>query len=193
MLQCKRENDTIYYKHVPEELPALPEPKRLATVTAYTLPPPSADVSGGVADLCFTQPTKSNQDVPAIGAYSNTAAGPTGTSPGAASQTPSSMKHETAAAESTSSEGTACWRWLLVVLAAPLLLIISLIGIVVWLILLPLKICCCPVGMCAQLVWDAFEWLIKAPLRGLLWASGKPWKPLQGSSSQQQNNHASSV
>lgn len=86
------------------------------------------------------------------------------------------------------SSNTACWRWLLVIIALPLLAIISVIGIVVWIVLLPLKCCCCPVGMVAQLIWDAFEWMIKAPLRGLLWASGKPWKPVQTSSSEKQQS-----
>lgn len=188
MLQCKRENDVIHYKHVPEDLPRLPEAKRLATATAYTLPPPSANVLGGVADLCFTQPVKANPDASIIGAYSNTATGATASTSGHVSQPPSSAHKQKPAAAENSSEGTACWRWLLVIIAAPLLLIVSLVGIIVWLVLLPLKICCCPVGMCAQLVWDSFEWLIKAPLRGLLWASGKPWKPGHAPSSPQKQH-----
>ena len=47
----------------------------------------------------------------------------------------------------------------------------------VWLLLLPVKIFCCPVGLVLQLVYDVFEWLVKAPLRALLFASGKPWRP----------------
>ena len=83
---------------------------------------------------------------------------------------------------------TACWRWLLVIVALPLLAIISVVGIVVWIVLLPLKCFCCPIGMVAQLIWDVFEWLIKAPLRGLLWASGKPWKPMQASKFEKQHS-----
>lgn len=59
----------------------------------------------------------------------------------------------------------------------PFLGIISLVGAVVWIILLPLKCLCCPLGCAAQLLWSAVEWLLKAPFRALLWASGKPWKP----------------
>lgn len=59
----------------------------------------------------------------------------------------------------------------------PFLVIISLVGAVVWLVLLPLKCLCCPIGCAAQLLWSAVEWLLKAPFRALLWASGKPWKP----------------
>lgn len=55
---------------------------------------------------------------------------------------------------------------------------ISLVGVVVWLVLLPVKIVCCPVGCAVQLAWDVVEWVIKAPFRGLLWASGKPWRPV---------------
>ena len=66
---------------------------------------------------------------------------------------------------------------LLVFIAMPLLLIISLVGAVVWLLLLPLKCCCCPLGCAAQLVWSVVEWILKAPFRAMLWASGKPWQP----------------
>ena len=64
-----------------------------------------------------------------------------------------------------------------VVVAAPFLAIISLVGAIVWVILLPVKCFCCPIGCAAQLLWSAVEWLLKAPFRALLWASGKPWKP----------------
>ena len=64
-----------------------------------------------------------------------------------------------------------------VIIAMPFLAIISLVGAVVWLILLPVKCFCCPLGCAAQLLWSAVEWLLKAPFRALLWASGKPWKP----------------
>lgn len=64
-----------------------------------------------------------------------------------------------------------------VFIAMPFLVIISLVGAIVWIILLPLKCLCCPIGCAAQLLWSAVEWLLKAPFRALLWASGKPWKP----------------
>jgi len=51
------------------------------------------------------------------------------------------------------------------------------VGAIVWVLLLPLKCCCCPLGCAAQLLWNVVEWLLKAPLRALLWASGRPWKP----------------
>ena len=51
------------------------------------------------------------------------------------------------------------------------------VGAVVWVLLLPLKCFCCPLGCAVQLLWNVVEWLLKAPLRAMLWASGKPWKP----------------
>lgn len=188
-VQCKRDNDVIYYKHIPEELPAPAESKRLATATAYLLPAPAPEVLEGIADECFAQ-TVAN---PASDAQA--AASPLGASQASvmqAGQPTAKAGQQSAEDQHVSSEGTSCWRWLLVIIAAPLLLIISLVGIVVWLLLLPLKICCCPVGMLAQLVWDAFEWLIKAPLRGLLWASGKPWKPDHAPSSTQKHSSSDS-
>jgi hypothetical protein len=64
-----------------------------------------------------------------------------------------------------------------VFIAMPFLVIISVVGAIVWIILLPLKCLCCPIGCAAQLLWSAVEWLLKAPFRAVLWASGKPWKP----------------
>ena len=190
-VQCKRDNDVIYYKHIPEEVPALPEPKRLAIATAYLLPAPAQEVKAGIADECFSSQASSSAQMP----DSQVTAIPMGASQASVMQAgqPTAKTGQRAAMDQpVSSESPACWRWLLVIIAAPFLLIISLVGIVVWLVLLPLKICCCPVGMCAQLVWDAFEWLIKAPLRGLLWASGKPWKPDAAPSSTQRHDNKES-
>lgn len=192
VLQCKKENDTIIYNHIPDELPGPPEPKRLATPTEYRLPAPSLAVSEGIASTCYTQNS-------AGVASAGLAADLPGTSiPGTkqlvASQ-PGQQPVEPQPSAATGKEGTsdtACWRWLLVIIALPLLAIISLVGIVVWIVLLPLKCCCCPVGMIAQLVWDVFEWIIKAPLRGLLWASGKPWKPIKTAANETDNSKSSS-
>ena len=192
-MQCKRENDTIYYNHIPDELPSPPEPKRLANPTEYQLPAPSLAVSEGIASTCYAQNSAG------FGSAS-LAAGQPGTSMSGSKQLVASQPgqqsvrpQQTAATGKEGTSDTACWRWLLVIIALPLLAIISLVGIVVWIVLLPLKCCCCPVGMIAQLVWDAFEWLIKAPLRGLLWASGKPWKPVKTSSNDNDNNKPSSL
>ena len=191
VLQCKRENDTIFYHHIPDELPSPPEPKRLAAPTEFQLPAPSFAVSEGVASSCYAQNTAGVSSA-------SLAAGQSGTSTAGTKQLVASQPgqqllgpQQTAATGREGRSNTACWRWLLVIIALPLLAIISLVGIVVWIVLLPLKCCCCPVGMVAQLVWDAFEWLIKAPLRGLLWASGKPWKPIKTSSNDNDNTKSS--
>lgn len=82
---------------------------------------------------------------------------------------------------------------MLVIIAFPILLIISLVGVVMWVVLLPVKIVCCPVGCAVQLAWDVVEWVIKAPFRGLLWASGKPWRPVQAPKTEGGNEHAHAV
>lgn len=187
VLQCKGENDTIIYNHIPDELPGPPEPKRLATPTEYRLPAPSLAVSEGVASTCYI-PNGAGV------ASASLAVDLPGTKQLVASQ-PGQQPVEPQASAATGKEGTsdtACWRWLLVIIALPLLAIISLVGIVVWIVLLPLKCFCCPVGIIAQLVWDVIEWIIKAPLRGLLWASGKPWKPIKTSSNETDNSKSSS-
>ena len=50
------------------------------------------------------------------------------------------------------------------------------VGAIVWIVLLPLKIVCCPIGCLIQIMYDVFEYFLKAPFRAVLWASGKPWK-----------------
>ncbi len=59
----------------------------------------------------------------------------------------------------------------------PIQLIISLVGIIIWLLLLPLKCCCCPLAWLVQCIADVMEWLIKAPIRGVMWMVGSPWQP----------------
>lgn len=86
---------------------------------------------------------------------------------------------ETSNEKSESSSKGSCWRWLLVLISVPLLLIFSILGIGVWIFLIPFKIFCFPIGVLAQFIWNIVEYLIKAPLRAILWASGSPWKPTE--------------
>ena len=89
---------------------------------------------------------------------------------------PRASQKDTAQAQDQSSHW---WRWLLVIIAAPLLLMTTIAGILVWIILIPFKFICWPVGMLAQFLWNIVEYLIKAPLRAMLWASGAEWRPEQ--------------
>ena len=190
-MQCKRENDTIYYKHIPEELPGPPEPKRLVTPTEFQLPAPSLAVSEGVASTCYASSSAGVGSASVALHQPGTSMDTKQAVAGQPGQPPAEVSTIATGQEGTSD--TACWRWLLVIVALPLLAIISVVGIIVWVVLLPLKCCCCPVGMVAQLVWDAFEWMIKAPLRGLLWASGKPWKPSKAGTEKQNSKSHSPV
>ncbi|CAD7704860.1 unnamed protein product [Ostreobium quekettii] len=71
-------------------------------------------------------------------------------------------------------------RCLVFLIASPALLLISLFGCLVWILLLPFRCICCPCACAVQLAWDVVEWLIKAPFRMLLWATGADdWKPDQ--------------
>ena len=65
-------------------------------------------------------------------------------------------------------------------------------GLVLWLVLLPVKIICCPLGCVVQLLFNVVEYLLKAPLRGLLWASGKPLSEQVGEPPQTQPHGTSS-
>ena len=65
------------------------------------------------------------------------------------------------------------WKWLLLPIALPLSIAASILGCLVWIVLLPLKVlflCTCCVGCCAQSLWDRIEWLMKAPMHAITWA-----------------------
>ena len=81
--------------------------------------------------------------------------------------------------EESDNQGSQWWKWLLFIIATPLLLLMTGIGFGVWIILIPFKIFCWPVGMLAQLLWNVVEYLIKAPLRAMKWASGQEWRAEQ--------------
>jgi hypothetical protein len=63
---------------------------------------------------------------------------------------------------------------LVMVVCYPLLILVSLLGVLVWLLLLPFKLCCCclPCACAVQLMWNVVQYLIKAPLHGAIWAAG---------------------
>ncbi|CAL8462981.1 g2515 [Coccomyxa elongata] len=166
--RAKRDNDSVYFQHVPpaHSLAAI-EPRRLVTPTPYALPTPALLVNEALLDAFVEAPTEKADNLGAAPAASAAAAAKPGTE-----KKPADGKDEKAG-----PKGGAWWQWLLVVIAMPLLLIVSLVGAVVWVLLLPLKCFCCPIGCAAQLIWSVVEWLLKAPLRGMLWASGKPWQP----------------
>ena len=50
------------------------------------------------------------------------------------------------AAEPQEEGKSSCFRWLLVIIAMPILAIISVVGLLIWIVLLPIKIICCPIG-----------------------------------------------
>ena len=74
---------------------------------------------------------------------------------------------EDASKESEETKEKTCFRKTLVCLSLPLLGLLSLAGAIIWLLLLPLKLipCLCPLACTLQVLWDAIEWMLKAPLR----------------------------
>lgn len=85
--------------------------------------------------------------------------------------------------------GCSCWRWALFLIALPLMLFVSAVGIVLWVILLPIKIICCPCGCLIQMIANVVEYLVKAPLRLILWVTGKPWQPRGGEAEKKGDEH----
>lgn len=63
-------------------------------------------------------------------------------------------------------------RCLVAFLCFPFLLVISLVGIILWILLLPFKLpCCCCLGCCAQCIANIVEWLVKAPFNIIMWVT----------------------
>lgn len=156
---------------MPKEAPDPPAPQRLVTVLPLVWPDAPEDVVKHRLDLAVgagAMPIRaaSNGAPLAMQPLASGAAVLNGTAPAPASPP-----------AATPAPQAAWWRWLLVAIALPLLAVVSLVGVLVWLVLLPVKILCCPLGCAAQVLADVVEWVIKAPLRGMLWASGKPWRP----------------
>jgi hypothetical protein len=155
--EMRRENEAVHFQKVATELPSLPQPKRLAQLIAYS-PPDTAKTTTSVVvgiESAFNAKVQDagEGDGGDIKGYNNND-------------------------DNNGCGSCLCstFRWLLFLVALPLLLIVSLVGMVVWLILLPLKLCCCPCGCALHLVADVVEYVIKAPLRMMLFASGKPCK-----------------
>lgn len=77
-------------------------------------------------------------------------------------------------------------RWLVFLLTAPILVALWLVGAVLWVVLLPLKLCCpccgLPIGWAASLVL----WLLALPARGLRYAAGSPFEEQQSGGGKEQ-------
>ncbi len=70
--------------------------------------------------------------------------------------------------------GSSCLRWTAACVCMPLLALISVLGALVWVLLLPCKLICCPCGALLQAAWNVMEWMLKAPLHAIQWAAGDP-------------------
>lgn len=190
--KVERERSTIYYQHVATEMPELPPTKRIAVAAAWSLPLPASEVAEGAAS-CF----EVNRVQKAQAEAREAAAHPVEALLPPASEQPAQEKDgkgvKNGNAEKHQESSPACWRWLLVIVAMPFLVLISVVGLIVWLLLLPVKCFCCPCGCAIQLIYNAFEWLLKAPFRALLWASGKPWKPKAPSKEDNGQTHIENV
>ena len=191
-VQVERERSTIYYQHVSSEMPEMPPAKRIAVAAAWSLPLPASEVAEGAAS-CFevNRVQQAQAEATEAAAHPSEALLPAATEQPAQEKDGKGVKNRNDGKHQESSP--ACWRWLLVIIAMPFLVIISILGLIVWLLLLPVKCFCCPCGCAIQLIYDAFEWLLKAPFRALLWASGKPWKPGAPSKEKTGQNHSESV
>ncbi|GMH32323.1 hypothetical protein BSKO_00157 [Bryopsis sp. KO-2023] len=161
--KAEKDNHGVYLQQMPELLPEMPESKRLVKQEEFVFPPPDSTISrDGFAKVDWKTSTE-GKVTPGYEIVKGTEAG--------------AGKTEEGGDASSSPKPAAWWRWLIVFLTIPLLAVVTLLGVIVWIVLLPVKFICCPIGCAAQMLWNVVEWLIKAPLRVAMWASGKPWKP----------------
>ena len=170
--RMKREAEMVHFQAAATTLPPLPPPKRLVSPLPFAMPPAAADA----AELAVCFPAVSLAPPAAVGSAG--AGGAHGVTPAAtaAAAAAAAAPPAAAAAPDTADQGCSCFRWALFLVAAPLLLVLSALGVVVWILLLPVKIICCPIGCAAQIIANAVEHLVKAPLQWMYWASGKPWE-----------------
>lgn len=157
--KAETDNSKVYYERVPEALPEIHK-ERLVFPIPFEFPVPDSTVDRSQAlsaDWKDVSRDQSNFEVTVD------------------LETQESTDEKPSA--SANDPDYSCWRFLLVILVAPILLAVSIIGVLVWIILLPVKVFCCPVGCAVQILWSITEWFVKAPLRASLWAAGEPWKP----------------
>ncbi|GAB4819023.1 hypothetical protein N2152v2_006069 [Parachlorella kessleri] len=176
-LRMKKENDAVFFQKPPQQLPEAPAPKRLVAPVPYALPQAAPGVKEGVASLAAAPAGAVAVEIqgpavhgPAAAASKTDEAGPAAATAAAPPQEHQEAKQEQGCCTST-------LRWLIFLIAFPLVVLLSAVGIVIWIVLLPLKIICCPIGFLVQIIANVVEYMVKAPLRLLLWANGKPWEP----------------
>ena len=201
MVRCVKDNQGVYLQLVPSKLPPWPVARRLVAPLPFQLPDPSPSVTPEVAAALIA--VAAGREVPSLitekapfeataaaaagerdyTASTNTAAAAVASATAAALVSNDATAAGGSSSSHSSSSGCSFCRCLVCALVYPLLLLVSLVGCVVWLVLLPFKVCCCcccPVAMVLQLTWDVVEWGVKAPLRGALWAAGQEWRPQKG-------------
>eukprot|EP00898_Chlorokybus_atmophyticus_P004408 jgi/Chlat1/4969/Chrsp32S08946 len=186
----ERQNSIIYFAKVPAVPPELGAARRVAKEEPYFLPQHDArwtlDLVGSVnaaqgsatapsapAHVVLNVSNGATSEAPAAQSVMGTVA-PPASAPAPSAPKPDIEAGKKPAADAEKQEKKkefSCWRCLLLCIASPALLLISLIGIVIWILLLPVKIICCPIGCVAQLVVNVFEEVVKLPFKALEWAA----------------------
>ena len=186
--RMQRENDSAYLQPVPAQVPALPEGRRLVGSLPYALPQPAAAAREGVVERCFTAgpaPPAAPTDAPAAVEMHSGAAAAAGAGAGAAAAATGATAAAAGPDGKGEEQGCSVCRWVVMILCFPILLVLWVLGAIVWVLLLPLKCCvpCC--GFPLQWAADVVLWLMRAPARGLLWATGKEEQKEEGGKEQQ--------
>lgn len=156
-------------------LDTMPSGQRLAQPDPYTLPKPDPDFQQQISRWLDHETVESGQIHRAAGTKE------IATSPTTASKPKDQHNDDTGPLDSSQNnneEGLSTWmRWMLFCIAAPLLVIISVAGLVLWVLFLPLRFLCPLCGCPAYALINAVEALMKLPLRAMLWASAKKKGP----------------
>jgi hypothetical protein len=186
--QLKRDNDKVFLQPIPSEVPPLPEGTCLVSALPYSLPQPAAAVKEGVVERCFVAgpppPAAPTQAAVAAGVDGAAVAAGAGAGADAAGQgsapvgasAPGVAAQPGGKGEEVEQQGCSCCRVVVVAICSPILALLWLLGALIWVLLLPLKCCfpCC--GFPLQWAADAVLWLMRAPARGLMYATGEKEK-----------------
>lgn len=153
---------------------ALPTGQRLAKAAPYNFPKPDAAFVQGLARWTggggLTPPAAQHMAPGPPGALAGAKVAPAGAATPAAPVQASGNHADDAGCPS-------CVRWLLFCIAAPLLVIVSVAGMLLWVLFLPIRLLCPLCGCPMYALVSAVEALIKMPLRAMLWASSKEQGP----------------
>ncbi|XP_078344890.1 uncharacterized protein LOC144630394 [Oculina patagonica] len=157
-----RENNLIYHQRLPEESLPPPDPKCVVHVTALELQTGE--------DLTRNATENSDEKQPE-GEGEEGATDADGKSSPRQSETKN--YHDDGDDDDDGYTACACQRWLFITIFMPIFFVLSILGFIFILLLMPFRLCCPQGGMYTNVLTFLFEVFMMAPCLACKWASGK--------------------